>query len=248
MNCLPPHKDTFSRPAGLFERMVPRFLVKLARTIQNIGLVDLLHPVARPDSLNRYGNGFVSDPSKSHHVFNDCFGKLGLLLLRPAGMHFHDDMRHDWLLCYFVSAAARYSSSLTFSSQSTTLPSSASWIAIWLMPVVAVPPCQCFSRGGQTTTSPARISRLGPPPHCTQPQPAVTINLWPSGWVCHAVRAPGSNVTNPAETRDGSVAGNSGSIRTLPVKCSAGPLAEGCEPLCLISIALDLSVVVFLRR
>ena len=91
-------------------------------------------------------------------------------------------------------------------------------------------------------------TRLGPPQHCTQSQPAVTINLWPSGWVCHAVRAPGSNVTNPAETRDGSVAGNSASIRTLPVKCSAGPLAEGCEPLCLISIALDLSVVVFLRR
>jgi hypothetical protein len=58
----------------------------------------------------------------------------------------------------------------------------------------------------------------------------------------------GSNVTNPAETRDGLVAGNSGSIRTLPVKYSAGPLVEGCEPLCLISIALDLSVVVFLRR
>src|SRR5215469_16195802 len=121
-------------------------------------------------------------------------------------------------------------------------------MAMWLMVVVAVAPCQCFSPGGHTTTSPGRISRLGPPQHCTQPQPAVTINLWPSGWVCHAVRAPGSNVTNPAETRDGSVAGNSGSIRTLPVKCSAGPLAEGCESLCLISIALDLSVVVFLRR
>ena len=25
--------------------------------------------------------------------------------------------------------------------------------------------------------------------------PAVTISVWPSAWVCHAVRAPGSNVT-----------------------------------------------------
>src|SRR6516162_3150682 len=62
---------------------------------------------------------------------------------------------------------------------------------MWLMPVVAVAPCQCFSPGGHMTTSPARISVLGPPQHCTQPQPAVTISLWPSGWVCHAVRAPG---------------------------------------------------------
>ena len=30
--------------------------------------------------------------------------------------------------------------------------------------------------------------------------------------------------------RDGAFAGNSGSTRTEPVKRSAGPLAEGCEP------------------
>ena len=52
----------------------------------------------------------------------------------------------------------------------------------------------------------------------------------------------GSNVTNAAETRDGSVAWNSGSIRTLPVKYSAGPLAEDCEPLRLSSIASNLSL------
>ena len=68
MNGLP---LTIPRQLALFERIVPRFLVKLAGAIQNIGLVDLLHPVARPDFLNRYGNGFVSDPSKRHHVFND---------------------------------------------------------------------------------------------------------------------------------------------------------------------------------
>src|SRR4051812_5636814 len=56
-------------------------------------------------------------------------------------------------------------------------------MAIWLIAVVAVAPCQCFSPGGQTTTSPARISLLAPPWHCTQPQPDVTTSLWPSGWV-----------------------------------------------------------------
>src|SRR3954469_18614249 len=109
-------------------------------------------------------------------------------------------------------------------------------MAIWLMAVVAVAPCQCFSFGGHTTTSPGRISRFGPPWHCTQPQPAVMISLCPSGCVCQAERAPGSKVTRAAETRDGSTAGNRGSIRTLPVNQLSGPLAEGCEPLCLMSI------------
>src|SRR5215475_4666889 len=31
----------------------------------------------------------------------------------------------------------------------------------------------------------------------TQPQPDVMIKVWPSGCVCQAVRAPGSNVTLP---------------------------------------------------
>src|SRR5579884_1447802 len=109
-------------------------------------------------------------------------------------------------------------------------------MAIWLIAVVAVAPCQCFSPGGHTTTSPAQISRLAPPQHCTQPQPEVTTNLWPSGWVCQAVRAPGSNVTSALETREASISVNSGSIRTLPVNHSTGPFAEGCEPLRLISI------------
>src|SRR5918912_994021 len=104
-------------------------------------------------------------------------------------------------------------------------------MAMWLMAVVAVAPCQCFSPGGQITTSPARISRFGPCSHFTQPQPEVTIRCWPSGCVCQAERAPGSKVTSPADTRDGSVAENKGSIRTVPVNQSAGPLVEGCEPL-----------------
>ena len=77
-------------------------------------------------------------------------------------------------------------------------------MAICVMAVVGVAPCQCFSPGGNQTTSPGRISSIGPPSRCTWPQPAVTISVWPSGCVCQAVRAPGSNVTGASETRAGS--------------------------------------------
>src|SRR3712207_7668500 len=66
--------------------------------------------------------------------------------------------------------------------------------------------------------------------------PILTIRVWPSGWVCHAVRAPGSKVTLAPATRAGSGARKSGSTRTEPVKYSAGPLPDGCEPFRLISI------------
>src|SRR6266566_2945118 len=104
------------------------------------------------------------------------------------------------------------------------------------MAVVGVAPCQCFSPGGNQTTSPGCISSMGPPSRCTQPQPAVTINVWPRGWVCHAVRAPGSNVTLAPTARAGAAAWNKGSMRTVPVKYSAGPLLDGCEPFLLISM------------
>ena len=57
-----------------------------------------------------------------------------------------------------------------------------------------------------------------------RPQPVVTIKVWPSGCVCHAVRAPASNVTLTPSARAGAFAGNSGSTRTVPLKYSAGPL------------------------
>ncbi len=76
-----------------------------------------------------------------------------------------------------------------------------------------------------------------PPARWTQPRPVMTISVWPSGCVCQAVRAPGSNVTRAPATRAGSGGLNSGSIRTVPVNHSAGPLPDGCAPLRLISIA-----------
>src|SRR5580765_3150148 len=111
-------------------------------------------------------------------------------------------------------------------------------MAMCVIAVVGVAPCQCFSPGGNQTTSPGRTSSTGPPSRCTQPQPAVMIRVWPSGCVCHAVRAPGSNVTLAPAARAGAFAWNNGSIRTVPVNQSAGPLADGCEPILLISIFL----------
>src|SRR5215216_6726967 len=112
-------------------------------------------------------------------------------------------------------------------------------MAIRVIAVVAVAPCQCFAPGGIQTTSPGWISSTGPPQRCTHPQPDVTIKVWPSGWVCHAVRAPGSNVTLAPVARAGAFVWNRGSMRTVPVKYSAGPLPEGCEPLLLMSIFLN---------
>src|SRR5687767_9367594 len=102
--------------------------------------------------------------------------------------------------------------------------------------VVGDAPCQCFSPGGIQTTSPGRISSTGPPHRWVRPIPDVTIRVWPSGCVCQAVRAPGSNVTLAPAARAGAGASNSGSMRTVPVNHSAGPLADGCEPLRLISM------------
>src|SRR5881398_2651254 len=104
------------------------------------------------------------------------------------------------------------------------------------MAVVGVAPCQCFSLGAIKTTSPGCIASIGPPQGCAHPRPDVTINVWPNGCVCQAVRAPGSNVTLAPRTRAGSGAWNRGSIRTVPVNQSAGPLVEFCEPDRLISI------------
>jgi hypothetical protein len=47
-------------------------------------------------------------------------------------------------------------------------------MAMCVMAVVGVAPCQCFSTGENQTTSPGRISSIGPPSRWTQPQPATT--------------------------------------------------------------------------
>src|SRR5436190_7158561 len=123
-----------------------------------------------------------------------------------------------------------YCSSVTCSSHSTILPSSASWRAMCVIAVFGEAPCQCLTFGGNHTTSPGRISSMDPPSSCTRPRPESTMRVCPSGCVCHAVRAPGSKVTVAPATRAGAGAVKSGSMRTVPVNQSAGPLFEGCEP------------------
>ena len=50
-----------------------------------------------------------------------------------------------------------------------------------------------------------------------------------AGWACHAVRAPGSNVTRAPDVRDGSFASNSGSTRAEPLKFSPGQRMPSCD-------------------
>src|ERR1043166_1526798 len=108
-------------------------------------------------------------------------------------------------------------------------------MAMCVIAVVAVAPCQCFSPGANQTTSPGRISSITPPSPCAHPKPELTISVWPNGCVCHAVRAPGSNVTLAPRSRAGDGASNSGSMRTLPVNHSARPLLDPWLPAGFIS-------------
>src|SRR5579871_1700676 len=116
-------------------------------------------------------------------------------------------------------------------------------MAMCVMAVVGVAPCQCFSPGGNQTTSPGRISSMGPPLRCAHPHPAVTMRVCPSGWVCHAVRAPGSKVTLAPAARAGSCVWKRGSTRTIPVKYSSDPLPDGRDPFLLISMVVSFLLV-----
>src|SRR6266853_1872333 len=102
----------------------------------------------------------------------------------PAGIERQVGDRLDQLLlrqavirCSYSSWGPLYCSSLTFSIQLTTLPSSSSWMAICVMVVVGDAPCQCLSPGEQQTTSPGRMTLIGPPQACTKPQPDVTMSV-----------------------------------------------------------------------
>src|SRR5207237_36224 len=99
--------------------------------------------------------------------------------ITPAGRRAvgHEDERRDPGRRHVVVTAPPYCSSLTFSIHSMYLPSSASIVAMWLMAVVGVAPCQCFSPGGHDTTSPGRMTSIGPPQLCTSPHPDVTIRV-----------------------------------------------------------------------
>src|SRR3954467_7953466 len=131
---------------------------------------------------------------------------------------------------------ARYSSSVTCSIHVTFVPSKASWMATWVMDDSGVAPCQCRRSGGHRRMSPATNSWTRPPCTCVQPTPSVTTSVCPRGWECHAVRAPGSNVTTAPVTREGSSRENWPRIVTRPVKKSGGPSTSSCCCLAMISV------------
>src|SRR4051794_30561177 len=99
-----------------------------------------------------------------------------------------------------------------------------------------VAPCQCGRSRGHRRMSPAANSWTGPSWTCVHPTPSVTTSVCPSGWECHAVRAPGSNVTTAPVTRDGSSRENWPRMVTRPVKNSAGPSTASCFSQAMISV------------
>ena len=105
-------------------------------------------------------------------------------------------------------------------------------------------------RSGRRSAVPMLFTRHKPD-HIARPdfldRAAPTLNPPKAGredqrlteWMCMPGGAgPGSNVTLAQATRAGSGAWNKGSIWTVPVNQSAGPLFEGCDPLLLISIMI----------
>src|SRR5450830_1619974 len=109
-------------------------------------------------------------------------------------------------------------------------------MAMCSMPCSCVAPCQCFSPGGIQTVSPARTWRIGPPQVCTWPMPDVMCKVCPSGWVCQAVRAPGSKRTQAERRSAGSGAWMMGSCHTVPVKLGAPIRRDGRDPQAIMSM------------
>jgi hypothetical protein len=64
-------------------------------------------------------------------------------------------------------------------------------MAMWTMKRFGAAPCQWFSPGSKKTRSPGRMTSMGPPSRWHRPTPSVTKIVWPCGWVCQAVLAPG---------------------------------------------------------
>ena len=108
-------------------------------------------------------------------------------------------------------------------------------MAMCVIAVVGAAPCQCFSLGANETTSPGRISSIGPP---FALRPAATgghdQRLTERMGVPRGASAGLERDARAANTRRW--ASNRESIRTLPVKYSSCPWRDGCEPLLLISI------------
>ena len=84
-------------------------------------------------------------------------------------------------------------------------------------------PCQCIVSGGILTISPGFSTCGFSPLKQMRPTPDKQKSVCPTGWECHAVHAPGVNVTTEPPRRDGASAVITGSWNTIPVKVSAAP-------------------------
>src|SRR5438270_10601138 len=118
--------------SALLKSIVSGLLIELAGAVHDVRLVDLLGPVVRFDFLDRHRDSVITHVSDCRNIFDDRLREAGFLLLRSAGVHLYDDMGHRWCRSLHFATSARYSSSLTCSSQSTSFPSSSSWMAMWL--------------------------------------------------------------------------------------------------------------------
>src|SRR4051794_22299887 len=90
------------------------------------------------------------------------------------------------------------------------------------------------------------MTSIGPPRRWARPTPSVTWIVWPFGWVCHAVRAPGVKWTLDAVSREASDGVATGSMYTAPVNQSLGP-AVVSRPF-LVILMLVLLVVAIARE
>src|SRR5277367_5752763 len=84
-------------------------------------------------------------------------------------------------------------------------------------------PCQCMVSGGMLTVSPGFSTCGFSPSKQMRPTPDKQKSVCPTGWECHAVRAPGVNVTTEPPRRDGDSTAITGYWNTTPVKVSAAP-------------------------
>src|SRR6266446_1194652 len=121
-------------------------------------------------------------------------------------------------------AASLYSASLTCAPQAAPWPCSpASDSARCANRRSGEAPCQCIVSGGILTVSPGFSTCGFSPLKQIRPTPDRQKSVCPTGWECHAVRAPGVNVTTEPPRRDGASAVITGSWNTTPVKVSAAP-------------------------
>ena len=104
------------------------------------------------------------------------------------------------------------------------------------MAVVGEAPCQCFSPGGHQTTSPGRIVRALPALALHQAAASGHDQVLPEGMRVPR-RARAGLERDAVDERPRRLDGrNRGSRRTAPLNVSAGPFAEGREPLRWISM------------